>query len=565
MTQLRAVELNRVWRTLRHVGTRRLLQRVLRRVGQRVWRFVGPKHPALWVLGVRREQLCCEWSARGGIPILPETSEPRGAWEGVKSGRFAAMGVVGPIADWRGEGMPYLWGLKLHYFEYLDALRGAAREGTGKHPEADAVELMRTWIDLNPVASEPGWHPYAVAERLISWMALFRELGVRPPPDVFRSIVEQSAYLRRCIEWDLSNNHVVVQLCGLLVALSAFERSPRVTARRNWAARRLRQVLDKLLSPEGVLRERSSGYHALVLWKLWTTMALDRELGKDFPDIATAVRRMWGALPALAGPDGVWLPLHDSIPGWAPPLSAFPEGGEHVPLRVGDAREGLGAVDLRESAFEVVMDVGEPAPACNPAHTHCSIGQVLVWLGGNAVIVDPGSSTYSGRRRREERSAELHNAPVVDRSEQSEIWGDFRLGGRARITACERTEARCRVEYLSWDGAVRAERELELSTGRLTVRDRVLSKNSGEVAVLLTFGPLVRVGSVQSGSDRCCLDVTGTTLYLTWHTEGGRVDAVALEMAERMGKRRRVEGLRMSARMQNAWEHCWSLSTSLDG
>jgi hypothetical protein len=470
------------------------------------------------------------------------------------------MDVVGPIGDWRGEGMPYLWGLKLHYFEYLDTVRGEARAGAEKHPEADAVELMRAWIDANPVASEPGWHPYAVAERLISWMALFRELGVRPPADVFRSIGEQSAYLRRCIEWDLSNNHVVVQLCGLLVALSAFERSPRVTARRNWAARRLRRVLDQLLSPEGVLRERSSGYHALVLWKLWTTMALDRELGQDFPDIGTAVRRMWGALPALSGPDGVWLPLHDSIP----PVAAFPEDGEHVPLRVGDAREGLGAVDLRDSSLEVVMDVGEPAPACNPAHSHCSIGQVLVWLGGNAVIVDPGSSTYSGRRRLQERSSELHNAPVVDRAEQSEIWGDFRLGGRARIIACERGEARCRVEFLSWDGAVRAERELKLSTGRLTVRDRVLSKRSGEVVVLLTFGPLVRVGSVQAGSQRCCLDVAGTTLYLTWRVEGGEVEAVDLEMAEGMGKRRRVGGLRFSAPMQNAWEHCWSLSTRLD-
>jgi hypothetical protein len=55
-------------------------------------------------------------------------------------------------------------------------------------------------------------------------------------------------------------------------------------------------------------------------------------------------------------------------------------------------------------------------------------------VGGTPIIVDTGVSTYeSGERRLLERSTESHNTVQLGRLEQSEMWGTFRVGRRARI------------------------------------------------------------------------------------------------------------------------------------
>jgi uncharacterized heparinase superfamily protein len=53
---------------------------------------------------------------------------------------------------------------------------------------------------------------------------------------------------------------------------------------------------------------------------------------------------------------------------------------------------------------------------------------------GARVLVNSGTSTYdAGEERRYERSTAAHNTLRIDGAEQSEMWGAFRVGRRARI------------------------------------------------------------------------------------------------------------------------------------
>lgn len=80
----------------------------------------------------------------------------------------------------------------------------------------------------------------------------------------------------------------------------------------------------------------------------------------------------------------------------------------------------------------LVMDVGDPCPASLPAHAHADCLTFELYLDGERVIVNSGTSTYEpGPQRDFERSTAAHNTVVVDGHNQTEVWGTFRAGRRA--------------------------------------------------------------------------------------------------------------------------------------
>jgi hypothetical protein len=83
--------------------------------------------------------------------------------------------------------------------------------------------------------------------------------------------------------------------------------------------------------------------------------------------------------------------------------------------------------------LHLVADVGDPCPPDLPAHAHADCLSFELAADGRRVVVDPGTSTYTeGAQRTHERSTAAHNTVAVDGADQSEVWGAFRAGRRAR-------------------------------------------------------------------------------------------------------------------------------------
>ena len=96
-------------------------------------------------------------------------------------------------------------------------------------------------------------------------------------------------------------------------------------------------------------------------------------------------------------------------------------------------KDASGLYGIRTPRDMIVMDCGDIGPAYQPGHTHCDFLSYELMLDGDRLVVDTGVYEYEpGEMRHYVRSTKAHNTIVVDDDEQSEIWGEFRVGRRAK-------------------------------------------------------------------------------------------------------------------------------------
>ncbi len=98
--------------------------------------------------------------------------------------------------------------------------------------------------------------------------------------------------------------------------------------------------------------------------------------------------------------------------------------------------------------YELFVDVGPVGPDHQPGHAHADTFSFVLYVNGQPVIVDSGTSTYAaGPRRSWERSTAAHNTVAVDGRDSSEVWAGFRVGRRARVTVLEDTANRLTARH----------------------------------------------------------------------------------------------------------------------
>jgi uncharacterized heparinase superfamily protein len=66
---------------------------------------------------------------------------------------------------------------------------------------------------------------------------------------------------------------------------------------------------------------------------------------------------------------------------------------------------------------------------------HSDTFNFILYVDRQPIIVDTGVSTYEKNQLRQtERSTSSHNTVQIEEHEQTEVWGGFRVGNRAKIT-----------------------------------------------------------------------------------------------------------------------------------
>ncbi len=88
---------------------------------------------------------------------------------------------------------------------------------------------------------------------------------------------------------------------------------------------------------------------------------------------------------------------------------------------------------MRHNNDMLLIDCGEIGPDYQPGHAHCDLLSYELILDGQRVLVDSGIYEYAaGKMRTYVRGTRAHNTVMVDETEQSEIWGAFRVARRAK-------------------------------------------------------------------------------------------------------------------------------------
>ena len=373
------------------------------------------------------------------LPIAPATLAERTAL--LATGRFAYLGRAADFTAgirWRDPNASPLWAFNLHYLGAVAELVFAGHTGV-------AQRVLASWVASYQDRWDPvAWHPYPASLRLINlcvaagYAGRFEALG----DQTLELVRIHAAYLLRHLEYHLRGNHLLENACALLFAARFLRGSLaadcEVMARRLFVVEVPEQIL-----PDGAHFELSPMYHAIAMHRLLQAIAL---LGDDDPlvqgTLAPAVVRMANFLVGVLCPDGDIPLLGDSSRGFAPHPSVLldlaRQLGVAATLQPADGITSFGDCGLhvlRTPRLWAVFDAGPVCPPYLPGHGQADSLTVEVWCDGACVVGDPGIHDYTGPERAWGRSSRAHSTLSVDDADTSEVYGSFRVGGRAQIAA----------------------------------------------------------------------------------------------------------------------------------
>lgn len=474
--------------TLRAV--RRVSRSQLRGHAQlRVLRFLLPRLPLTGTFGDEPS------AAPGWPPSFSPVSTPgfeAADVDAFERGEFSFFGdrsQLGEPPDWKQPGASALWRYHLHYFDWIWAFTKLPRGEAGERFAA----VYRSWSTGSRFGEWDAWAPYPVSVRSWNLCAAhpFLVRGTALEAAIHSELQRHAWHLRHNLEVNHGGNHLVKNLKALF-GLSAHFGDEQHLDRD---LRRFCLALERQILADGGHVERSTAYHAQVLEDTLDVQRLAIACGVSPPaSMEDAILRQQAWLSALHLPHGV--PVFGD--GWrlGPEyLEAIGCGAtDPVPLQV-FAESGFVVVHSRRGDVAVAISVGPTKlNGYAPGHAHADCLSFELGMEGRPVVVDPGSSTYEpGELRSFERSTQAHATVMVDRRDQSELFGAFRVGrqARGRLLRCAAgTDGEVCVEaehdgYGSGGTPVRHSRRWEVRSGALEIVDRLEGTGSHHLSLSL--------------------------------------------------------------------------------
>ena len=388
-------------------------------------------------------------------------------------------------ADWAAAGAPLLWRFHLYYWDWAWAL---AYERGNRAARSLFAEIWASWHAAVTPGRGPAWHTYPAALRAWSFCGIYRALvlGSRIQDPFLAELAVHAGFLRRNLETDVGGNHLMKNLKAL-AGLGVFFADDALLAS---ALGRLDKQISVQVLPDGGHYERAPAYHCQVLGDLIDIAGLLRGVGCAVPAALTeAIAAMRGWLGAVLTPSGDVPMLNDGFPVSRTLLAALaPSAPPAGPLHV---LPDTGLAVITAGGWRVLADIGPPCPPELPAHAHADSLSCVVHVDAEPLLIDTGTSTYAQCAMRDrERSTAAHNTLEVDGCDSTEVWGAFRVGRRARVSAVHAagdgdtvTVEAAHDGYRSLAGKPVHHRRWSVTAGELRVDDTVTGQRRHRITL----------------------------------------------------------------------------------
>ena len=359
--------------------------------------------------------------------IIDDITRDRELASQVVSGRFTHAGrtlALGTTPNWAQDPYPAdeEWGIEWNKFYFGLDLAHAYRQ-TGDPAYASTWErLVTSWIQQVPIGRDS---TDVTARRIQNWTYAWSRFAQVPGFARFsqptceaiqRSIGEQAMAIRSGLSAE--RNHRTLELYALFIASIAHPKMVQSEALLEFSVAELYRNLCSDFLADGVHRELSTHYHAIVLRSFVGLRINAGRFGVDLPadfderlqkglDFLTAVIRPDGSLPMLSDSDdadhrdllelasveferGDYLFVASGGKSGTPPertIDHFPDGGYHI-LRSGWGGGETPAAD----ELHMVFDCG---PVGDSGHGHYDALHLELSGRGGPLLMDPGRYTYS--------------------------------------------------------------------------------------------------------------------------------------------------------------------------
>jgi len=345
---------------------------------------------------------------------------------------------IDDIKNWSCPEETKLWRYNLHYFDYL-LDPGASNDLKDK--------LINDWIVAGQGLKEDAWEPYPVSLRIVNWIKYFICYKNSQIPDHWLdSLYQQAHALFNSIEYHILANHYLKNGKALCYAGAYLNTADS----RKWFKKGKQIVLEEAeeqIFDDGGHYEKSPMYHSIIVEDYLDIINLIQSNSLDITAQETSYLKekttcSLGFLNKILMPDGNIPLFNDSAFRIAPHPDVIFEYANQVmgyeKIHESNAQSitsfgDSGYYIIRDGDNMCVIDCGSVSPGYQPGHTHCDFLSYELVINGRRVIVDSGVHDYEDSElRRYVRSTRAHNTVMVDDTEQSEIWGTFRVARRAK-------------------------------------------------------------------------------------------------------------------------------------
>jgi len=455
-------------------------------------------------------------------------------------------------------------------------------------------QQLRSWLDQCPPLQGPNWtSPLEMGIRLVNWALLWQlvggegsslfagESGQRLRADWLDSIHAHCRTIARNLSRHSSaNNHLIGELTGLFVGASVWPCWKESGAWMEQARRELEQQARLQYSLDGVNREQAFAYHVFSAEFLFVAGLVGQATGVPFSRnywgvlqralrFLRSVRDVGGHVPMVGdADDGIvfrldaagsdraaqLLALGDTVFGGAPDKHpgvrwllhalpgrrpdadahepdtgwAFPDGGYFL------FGSHFGAPD----EIKGMLDCGPLGYLGIAAHGHADALSLTLSVGGEEVLVDPGTYSYWQDQKWRDyfRGTSSHNTVRIDGRDQSVSGGRFLWLRKARASIERMPTSPHEFDFRgSHDGyarlpdPVRHVRSVrfDAASSTLTVRDEVAGKKPHPMELFWHFAPELNVRLTSTG-----LHVRGKRFALQMQASGADLKLELVRGAE---------------------------------
>ncbi len=401
---------------------------------------------------------------------------------------FSADKMFWQSSDWPEEQQPEkLWLYNLNYFDWLFEK---------KNPVAKELQLflILDWIEnVRSAHSEP-WEPFPTSKRILNWIAWldeFKELATPLRDCIVESLNSQVFRLQHDLEFHNQANHLFANLTALFVGcIFMLESGTKTPVMHSdlaiFSAKELLKQMDEQFFADGGHYERSPMYHLDMLDDVMKVRDCCRQLLKTQPEefpaelVALAANLheicqkklplMKDWLACLTHPDGLIAQFNDCAirTGIKSDLPVSEKPSNYL-------LENSGFFVRRWQSNYFVLSCKEPSPPFQPGHSHCDILSYELSIAGRRCIIDTGCGSYQNAQIREHcRKTASHNTALIELSEQSDIWGAFRIGARAKVISRQfDSEKGILIIELLDQYAQHFRREIVFGPSSIRIRDRM--------------------------------------------------------------------------------------------
>ncbi|MGH9609790.1 MAG: alginate lyase family protein [Bryobacteraceae bacterium] len=410
----------------------------------------------------------------------------------------------------------FVWELNRH--QHLVLLAQAFRL-TGR-PEfiREIFRHIESWLDENPFPCGINWtSALEVAFRSLSWIWVYHLVGAETPEQLrqrfLTGLYRHGRYLTENLSIYFSpNTHLLGEAVALHALGALFEEFPESDAWRRRGAEIVQAQLTFQVHPDGSHFEQSTYYHIYALdlflfhyllagrpaamrdaltgmaeylhWLLGPNRQIscfgDDDGGRLFHPYGERDRFGRATLTTcgLLFGRGEWTGEETAEQAaWWMGGEALGQGAkQYAPVTDSRLFAGSGSAFLQAGNLWVQVDAG-PFGFGGAGHSHSDTLSLVVWLGGERVLIDPGTYTYVAEpeERAWFRGSAAHNTVRIDKHDQARPAGPFRWASKPEVVvekweagpARTRLEACCRYENFTH------RRRILLEPGRLLVIDEI--------------------------------------------------------------------------------------------